>query len=160
MTRYFINGMAPWLRACLFVFALLVAGAPAAHALEGTEPLEITTARGPLKMQVEVMRTETERARGLMFRRYMPEDRGMLFEFGRDELIQMWMKNTYLPLDMIFIARNGAVTAIARDAEPLSERIISSGGPAFSVLEVNAGFAAKNGIAVGDMIRHPLFGKR
>jgi len=124
-----------------------------------TDPLEIVTARGRHVVAVEVMRTDEERARGLMFRRFMPADRGMLFDFKTEQPVLMWMKNTYIPLDMIFISRNGTVTSVAANTEPMSERTISSGPPAFAVLEVNAGVAAKIGLKPGDRVVHGLFGK-
>jgi uncharacterized membrane protein (UPF0127 family) len=71
----------------------------------------------------------------------------------------MWMKNTYIPLDMIFLSRGGVVTHIAENAEPMSEAIISSNGPAFGVLEVNAGFARRIGLKDGDLVRHGMFGR-
>ena len=108
-------------------------------------------------LQVEVMRDDAGRERGLMFRRYMPADRGMLFDFGAEHGVLMWMKNTYIPLDMIFFSRAGVVTHIAENAEPLSEAIISSEGPVYGVLEVNAGYARKIGLKNGDIVRHPMF---
>ena len=145
--------------AALLVFAapsvLRAQGAPAQAA--GLEPLEIVTATGRHAFSVEVMRTEAEREKGLMFRRFMPADRGMLFDFKTEQTVMMWMKNTYLPLDMIFTSRNGTVTHIALNAEPMSERIIASGPPAYSVLEVNAGTAARIGVKEGDRVLHPLF---
>jgi uncharacterized membrane protein (UPF0127 family) len=110
-------------------------------------------------LQVEVMRTEADRERGLMERRFLPADRGMLFQFDREQHVMMWMKNTYIPLDMIFLSRAGVVTHIAENAEPLSEAIISSNGPAFGVLEVNAGFARKIGLKDGDVVRHAIFAR-
>ncbi len=121
----------------------------------------VTDARGahPVEhdLQVEVMRTDEGRERGLMERRYLPADRGMLFDFGREQAVMMWMKNTYIPLDMIFMSREGVVTHIAENAEPMSEAIISSQGQAYAVLEVNAGFARKIGLKPGDVVRHPMF---
>jgi hypothetical protein len=125
----------------------------------GLEPLTIVTASGPHKFSVEVMRTDEERARGLMFRRFMPQDRGMLFDFKRTEPVAMWMKNTYLPLDMVFIDKSGRVVNVAQNAEPLSERIIPSGAPVYSVLELNAGVARALGLKSGDRVEHALFGK-
>jgi uncharacterized membrane protein (UPF0127 family) len=87
----------------------------------------------------------------------MPADRGMLFDFKTEQPVMMWMKNTYLPLDMIFISRDGHVSHVAENAEPLSERIISSNGAVYAVLEVNAGTAAKLGIKPGDRVEHVLF---
>ena len=92
-----------------------------------------------------------------MDRRYMAADRGMLFEFDRDAPTAFWMKNTYIPLDIIFIARSGMVTRIAANAEPLHERVIPSGGPCAAVLELNGGAAAAIGLKVGDKVRHPFF---
>ena len=70
-----------------------------------------------------------------MFRRYLPQDRGMLFDFDVERPVMMWMKNTYLPLDMIFIGHTGKVVGLAENTEPLSEKIIPSGAPAYGVLE-------------------------
>jgi uncharacterized membrane protein (UPF0127 family) len=121
------------------------------------EPLTITTASGPHVFSTEVMRTDEQRARGLMFRRYMPADRGMLFDFKEEQPVMMWMKNTYLPLDMVFIDRTGRVVNVAENTEPLSERIIPSGAPTFAVLELNAGTARRIGLKVGDRLKHPMF---
>ncbi len=136
-----------------------LAPASPAHAAEaGTEPLTIVTASGPHEFAVEVMRTGAELEKGLMFRHFLPPDRGMLFDFKTEHPVMMWMKNTYIPLDMIFIAKSGRVVAIAADTEPLSEHIIPSGAPVLAVLEVNAGTAAKIKLAIGDRVRHSLFG--
>ena len=137
-----------------------VAQAPAPSQVEaGLEPLTIVTASGRHTFSVEVMRTDEERAKGLMFRRYMPQDRGMLFDFKREEQVAMWMKNTYLPLDMVFIDRSGKVVNVAQNAEPLSERIIPSRAPTFAVLELNAGVTRTICLKVGDRIENPLFKK-
>ena len=106
------------------------------------------------------MRDDAGRSRGLMFRRSMAPDHGMLFDFERDEPVTMWMKNTYLPLDMVFIRPDGTISRIAADTEPLSTTIIPSGSPVVAVLELNAGTAAKLGIKAGDRIEHPLFKAR
>jgi uncharacterized membrane protein (UPF0127 family) len=123
----------------------------------GLEKLQIDTASGSHVLQVEVMRTQPELEKGLMFRRFLPKDRGMLFDFKVEKPVEMWMKNTYLSLDMVFIAHNGRVVGIARNAEPLSETIIPSGAATAGVLEVNAGEADAIGLKVGDEVRHPLF---
>lgn len=152
-----MTNLKPFLAAT--VFALLcafMAGAPPARAQE-LEKLEFATRSGVHAFSVEVMRTPDQQARGLMFRRYMPDDRGMLFTFGRDEPVFMWMKNTYIPLDMVFIDRKGVVASIAADTEPFSERTIASGPPVWGVVELNAGAAARMGLAVGDKVRHPFF---
>ncbi len=142
-----------------FAQEVLAQDAPAA-----LEPLTIVTdPRGGHRQEhhlsVEVMRTAAEREHGLMDRRYLPPDRGMLFQFAREQNILMWMKDTYIPLDMIFIAPTGEVTHIHANAEPMSESIISSDGPALGVLEVNAGYARKIGLKEGDLVRHPMFAK-
>jgi uncharacterized protein len=108
---------------------------------------------------VEVMRSAPQRERGLMFRRFLPQERGMLFDFASEQPVMMWMKNTYLPLDIIFIGRAGKVVGLAENTEPLSEKIIPSGAPAYGVLEINAGTAARIGLRIGDSVRHPLFDK-
>lgn len=110
------------------------------------------------RFQVELARTPDERSRGLMFRRELAADRGMLFDFGRDAPVAMWMKNTYLPLDMLFIDANGRITRIAADTVPHSEAVIASGGPVRAVLEVPAGTAARLDITAGDRVLHPMFG--
>jgi len=136
-----------------FLFALTAAAARGAE----TEKLEFVTASGAYPFQVEIARTMEEREVGLMYRRSLLEDGGMLFVFHSEENVAMWMKNTYIPLDMIFVSKKGRVLSIARDAKPLSEDIIPSGKPAFAVIELNGGTAAKIGLAVGDVVRHPSF---
>ncbi|MCC3243967.1 DUF192 domain-containing protein [Methylocystis sp. WRRC1] len=128
-----------------------------ARAEGALEHIQIVTASGAHDFKVEVARTSTERARGLMFRRSMPQDQGMLFDFKIEEPVAMWMKNTYIPLDMIFVSRKGVVTGVATDAEPLSERVIPSGPPAYAVIELNAGVARKIGVAPGDVVKHSTF---
>ena len=120
------------------------------------ELLDIETKGGVRHFQVEVVRTDADRERGLMFRRDLAADRGMLFQFDKEDRIYMWMKNTYLPLDMVFFGKDGRVVSVARDTEPLSERIISSGEPATAVVELNAGTAAKLGIDKGDRLIFPV----
>jgi len=145
-----------WLGAALAaVFLAASAGAPAVG--EGLQSLTIETSTGRHVFQVEVAADDASRERGLMDRRYMAADHGMLFEFDRDAPVAFWMKNTYIPLDMIFIASSGVVTHVAANAEPLSERIIPSGGPCVAVLELNGGTAASIGLKIGDKIRHPFF---
>lgn len=142
--------------ALAFVALIAAALAPAAYA-EGPERLDIVTATGVHKFEVEIAKDEAARAHGLMNRRYMAPDHGMLFEFDRDAPQAFWMKDTFIPLDMIFISRAGVVTNIVANAEPLSERVIPSGPPCAAVLELNGGTAAAIGLKVGDKIRHPFF---
>lgn len=109
------------------------------------------------KFHVELALTPEQRSRGLMFRTDLPESRGMLFDFGRPSVVTMWMRNTYIPLDMLFIDEHGGITRIAANTEPLSEETISSGGPVRAVLELRGGITEKLGIRPGDRVLHPLF---
>lgn len=153
--RFLIACFAWLLLAPLPAFAQQAATAPAT----GLESLAIVSGGQRHSFQVEVMRTPDQRARGLMYRNYMPPDRGMLFDFAHSEPVAMWMQNTYIPLDMLFIRADGTVARIAENTEPLSTRTIPSGEPVLSVLEVNGGTAAKLGIKPGDKVEHPLFKK-
>ncbi len=123
------------------------------------EPLSIQAKSGMHRFSVEVMRTDADRSRGLMYRRSMAADHGMLFDFERTEPVSMWMKNTYLSLDMLFIRADGLIARIAAETEPLSTAIIPSGEPVLAVLELNAGTAARLGLRTGDRVEHPLFRK-
>jgi uncharacterized protein len=129
--------------------------APPLAATTGT--LEIASKTGVHSFTVEVVATEDERAKGLMFRRELPEGRGMLFDFKNEQPVAFWMKNTYVPLDMIFIRADGRILRIAENTEPLSERLVPSGGPVLGVLEVIAGTAKKFGIQPGDRVSYPIF---
>lgn len=122
--------------------------------------LEIATKSGVHMFSVEMATTEEEKQKGLMYRKELADGKGMLFDFSPEQQISMWMKNTYISLDMIFIRADGRILRIAENTEPESTRIISSGGPARAVLEVPAGTARKYGIAPGDRVSHPLFDKR
>jgi uncharacterized protein len=139
-----------------FLLILLQSACPLARAAE-LDSLEIVTSTGRHAFQVEIANNDATREHGLMDRRYMAPDHGMLFEFDRDEPVAFWMKNTYIPLDMVFISPSGIVTHIAPNAEPLSERVIPSGGPTVAVLEVDGKIAASIGLKVGDKVRHPFF---
>ncbi len=119
--------------------------------------LTIKTATGIEHVfKIELAQTPEQQAYGLMFRREMDPDAGMLFPFGREQELFMWMKNTYLPLDMIFANSAGVITKIHKNAVPESLDTIS-GGIAAAVLEVNAGTADRLGILEGDVMLHPVF---
>jgi uncharacterized protein len=139
---------------CL-TLALVVAVSPLARAAE-QQTLEIASKSGVHVFSVEAAVTDEERARGLMFRRSVPESYGMLFDFKRDQEVSMWMRNTYVSLDMIFIQGDGRIRRIAENTETESDRIIPSGGPVRAVLEVLAGTAKKFGIQAGDRVSSPL----
>jgi uncharacterized protein len=139
----------------LFLALVLVIARTPARA--GDDTLEIVSKTGVHVFAVELAVSDEQRARGLMFRRELPEGRGMLFKFEPEQVIQMWMHNTYISLDMIFIRSDGRILRIAENTKPESDNIISSGGPARGVLEVTAGTARKLGIAPGDRVAHPWF---
>ena len=124
------------------------------------QPLEIVSKTGVHTFAVEMAVTPEEQARGLMFRRELPEGQGMLFDFQREQPATFWMKNTYVSLDMIFIRADGRILRIAENTVPLSEALVPSGGPVRAVLEVVAGTARKLGIAPGDQVAHPIFSGR
>ena len=131
---------------------------PSAGRTESTlEKVIIETASGGVTFDVEVMRTEEERQRGLMARAYLPEMRGMLFDFGQPQEVRMWMKDTSLPLDMLFIRADGSIARITR-GEPFSTRTLPSGGAVLGVLEINGGISERLGIKEGALVRHKLFG--
>jgi uncharacterized membrane protein (UPF0127 family) len=121
------------------------------------QTLEIVTKSGVQVFSVEMATTEEEKTTGLMYRKELADGRGMLFDFSPEQEVSMWMKNTFIPLDMIFIRADGRILRIAENTEPQSLTIIPSNGLAKGVLEVIAGTAKKYGIAPGDRVAHPLF---
>jgi len=137
------------------LLAFLFAAGPARPADQHT--LEIASKTGVHVFSVEIADTEAAREKGLMFRKKLPEGQGMLFDFHREQDVSFWMQNTYIPLDMIFIRANGQILSIAENTEPLSTKLIPSGGPVLGVLEVIGGTASKLGIAPGDRVAHPIF---
>jgi uncharacterized protein len=150
--RHVVNAIfAPiWLATC-FVMASWVSAAE-------LQSLEIVSQSGVHVFSVELAATDAERERGLMFRKELPDGRGMLFDFETDRNVAMWMKNTLIPLDMIFIRSDGRISNIAENTEPMSTRIIPSRGAVRAVLEVAGGTAKRLGIVVGDRVAHPMFG--
>jgi uncharacterized membrane protein (UPF0127 family) len=122
-------------------------------------PLIIEAENGRFEFVVEMAVSPAQRSRGLMFREDLAEDRGMLFDFGRLQRASMWMRNTYVPLDMLFIDADGRITQIAVDIQPLSDAVIASREPVRAVLELRAGLTAELGIRPGDRIVHPMFGQ-
>lgn len=106
---------------------------------------------------VELAVSDAERMQGLMYRKTMPDNHGMLFDFGSERLVTMWMKNTVLALDMLFIDAHGVVRTVRENTVPFSEEIISSGANVRYVLEINAGLARRLGLRPGSMVDPLMF---
>ncbi|MDW7710466.1 MAG: DUF192 domain-containing protein [Deferrisomatales bacterium] len=155
----------PLLAGLLFLLlaaALLGRTEPCAAGETGAVPfprdeIRIQTGGGSYRFSVEVARTPAEQQRGLMFRPELAPDAGMLFLHDEERPVSMWMKNTLIPLDMLFLAADGTVVRIAENTEPLSLRTISSGVPVKGVLELLGGTCRKLGIVPGDRVVHPSF---
>lgn len=122
------------------------------------EPLVIVTESGEHRFDVEVAQTQQDKAFGLMFRTELGERAGMLFPYGEPQEITMWMRNTYIPLDMVFLKADGTVHRVEARTEPLSEKVIASGGNVTAVLEIAGGIAESLKLKPGDRIRHRIFG--
>jgi hypothetical protein len=150
------------MRTVLFLAATAL-GLMAASDLTWAAPrqtLEIASKSGVHVFSVELADNDAERAKGLMYRKELPEGQGMLFDFHRDQEVSFWMQNTYIPLDMIFIRGDGRISRIEENTEPLSTRLIPSRGPVRAVLEVIGGTARKLGLGPGDRVAAPIFGAR
>ena len=149
------------IRSLLLPLFLLVAGCSANAQAPVTYPkseLFIETAAGQrYRFDVELAETQEQHARGLMFRESMPIDAGMLFIYPDERPVAMWMQNTLIPLDMLFIAGDGRIAKIHERAKPLSTATIPSQHPVRAVLELNGGAAARFGIRAGDRLVHPAF---
>jgi len=122
------------------------------------ERLELVTASGVHALDVEIAATPEKQALGLMYRTSLPDTKGMLFPHKEPRELTMWMRNTYIPLDMVFIRADGTVHRIEARTEPFSERVIASGGPVSAVLEIAGGAAERMGLKPGDKVRHSVFG--
>lgn len=157
-----------WLKAGIFALALLAATASfqarqtfadsrAMILPVDATPLVVVTSGGERSFRIEIADDTAERSAGLMYRETMAADHGMLFVFGRTQEASFWMKNTPMPLDLVFIGEDGRVKAI-RQGEPQSEAVISPGVPVRFVLELKAGTAAASGIKDGDLAEHPAIG--
>ncbi|MBX9457307.1 MAG: DUF192 domain-containing protein [Rhizobium sp.] len=145
------------LRSALAALLFVVLGTGLGLRPRASRPNSLTVTRADGTSQnftVELAVSAEQRAQGLMNRREMAADQGMLFDFGTTRRVYMWMKNTYLPLDMLFLHPDGTIAHIA-SGKPLSEEIIDSRAPVRFVLELNAGTASTLGIAVGDRVESP-----
>ena len=125
---------------------------------EGTGTLVLKTDTGDHTYTVEIAKGAGEKARGLMFRRTLPKDRGMIFLYDPPQATSMWMRNTFIPLDIVFITEQWTVLRIEANTEPFSTDIINSGGETAAVLELNAGEAAKVGLKPGHRVVFPGIG--
>jgi hypothetical protein len=148
-------------RPFLWMF-FLVAFAAAGHAQTlqtfDNSSLVIATATGPHRFEVQLALTPAQQEQGLMFRSKLAPDAGMLFDFGNTAPRGFWMKNTLIPLDMLFIGADGRIVDIHERAVPLSEAVILSAAPARAVLELNGGTVDRLGIKVGDRVSYKGFG--
>lgn len=157
--------MAFWRAAALALIAVIgiALGEARAQSVDdrpdfGKDGLTIETASGKLlEFQVEVADTDRERAYGLMFVKELAPDQGMLFLYSRPQRLAMWMRNTYVALDMLFIREDGSIESIIKHAIPLNETVLRSEGRVSAVLEIGGGKADLLGIAPGDRVIHPAF---
>ncbi len=148
-------------RSLLYILLALVVGiacfAGACESKKNAIPGQVRTARvqiGKMNFDLEIADTVATRRRGLMYRQSMPEDRGMLFVFDYPEVLHFWMKNTYIPLDIIYLDADGRVVTI-KQMKPLDTTTVSSEKPAKYAIELNQGMAQKAGVREGDIIRLP-----
>ena len=149
---------------CFFVLILIILGfsdqansSKVDPIIFETSELTIVTADRRYRFWVEVAQSASQRQQGLMERQEMPADRGMLLDFGSLQLIHMWMKNTYIPLDMVFLDEVGNINAIAVNTTPFSMDVISSPSPSRAVLELNGGTVSRLRIKIGDKVFHRIF---
>jgi uncharacterized membrane protein (UPF0127 family) len=141
--------------------AALMAGGALAQSSEITfkkSSLVVVTTAREIKFEVELALNDAERSRGLMYREKLGPYDGMLFDFHQDAPVSFWMKNTLIPLDMVFIAGDGTIKHVHANAVPLSTDAIPSQFPVRAVLEINGGSARLLGIKPGDKVKHPIFG--
>jgi uncharacterized protein len=141
------------------LLALLLLATPLAWAAGEREELVVVTANGRHVFRVEIADDPEERAQGLMFRKSLAPDAGMLFLSGRNEVQSFWMKNTEIPLDMLFIAQDGRIADLRERTVPFSLQAVTSKVPVWAVLEVAGGTAARLGVRVGDRVEHRAFAR-
>jgi hypothetical protein len=153
MTRQTLSLVAAAIAASLFAFS-----AEAQLQRFATSELTIVGATGPHRFTVEVAETPEQMEQGLMFRRTMPPDAGMLFDYKTPTVATMWMRNTLIPLDMLFVDAQGRIVNIHERAVPQTLDVIAAEAPVRAVIELNGGTAARLGIAPGDRVQHPIFG--
>jgi uncharacterized protein len=123
-----------------------------------TSELSIVSSTGRHQFKVEVAETQAQMMQGLMFRRSLAPDAGMLFDYKQPTMATMWMRNTLIPLDMLFVDVQGRIVSIHQRAVPQSDDVIAAAAPVRAVIELNGGTAARLGIEPGDQVVHPIFG--
>ena len=155
-TRHSITGFILFSLLSLFAAASGVADAT----LSKLEPLTIATETDASLFTVEIADTDELRERGLMFRQRIPPDRGMLFDFETPRQVAMWMKNTYVSLDMLFIRQDGSIAYIAENTVPQSLETVGISEPVLAVLELAGGTSKRLGIRAGDTVFHRIFKNR
>ena len=146
------------LRALAFLAAFTLAANAAALERFEKSALSIITAKGEAKFEIEIAETPQQQAQGLMYRRSMPANAGMLFIYARPQPASYWMKNTFIPLDMLFIGTDGRIVNIRQRTVPHSLAPVRSDGEVLAVLELNGGTTSRLGIKAGDAVRHEIFG--
>ena len=143
------------------LFSLLFLAGPALASEEvvrlPVEQVIVTSDRGDIAFATEIATSDETRSRGLMFRRSMGEREAMLFHWPRPRLVSMWMRNTYISLDMLFVTADGTVVHVQADTVPESLQVLSAGREVSAVMEVVAGTAAKLGIRPGSRLKHRFF---
>ena len=139
--------------------ALTLAGAAAPALAAGCRPdvVQLKTPAGEMRFRVEVADTDATRSRGLMWRENLDPGAGMIFIYDRPGPAQFWMRNTLIPLDMIFADETGTVRHVHSNARPKDDTVIDGGDNVLAVLEINGGYARRMGIEPGSVLRHPAF---
>ncbi len=149
---------AVFLLVLFFAAAILAATGGAQPQNDATTVLTIAGASGRHRFTVELAETPAQMERGLMFRRQLAPDAGMLFDFKQPTMATMWMRNTLIPLDMLFVDGQGRIVNIHERAVPQSDAIIAAAAPVRAVIELNGGTAARLDIKPGDRVLFPIFG--
>ena len=147
------------MKTTLLAFGIILS----AHAATADCAPDLVTVRGDFgqaHFHVTVADDNAERAKGLMFVEQMPTMSGMLFVYDHPQPVSFWMRNTLIPLDMLFVAPSGEILAIHENAIPLDTTPIPGGDGVQMVLEINGGLAARLGVEIGDVLQHPSFGEQ
>jgi uncharacterized protein len=144
-------------RIALGLGVLLLAACASESVALPVETIVIDTHKGPARFRVEVANNQVSQERGLMYRKALAQNAGMIFDFGRPRFVTFWMKNTYIPLDMLFVRADGTISSIEPNAVPFSEQTIPSHEPIVAVIELNGGRAHDLEIEPGDRVHAPIF---